>query len=143
MSIEATSAAGGAIIKIFGIPVLAGAVATALAFLFMWPKTMKEAFIRFTFSILFSGLAGPFVVFAVHSWWPALFDSAKEVAKLSGADPALGILFVGAPLLVISALPAWWIIGGLVRWFDKRKDQDLAQMAGDAAHAIKEVRSNI
>jgi hypothetical protein len=109
----------------------------------MWPKTLKEAFIRFTCAILASGLAGPFVVIAVHSWWPSLFGSAKELATVYGADPSLGILFVGAPLLVLTALPAWWLIGGLVLWFEKRNGKDLAEMAGDAADAIKRVRTNI
>lgn len=142
-SSAAAGAAGSALLKIFGFPIAAGAAATALAFLFMWPKTVKEAFVRFTCSILMSGLAGPFAVSAVHSWWPGLFSSAKELAALYGADPALGILFVGAPLLVITALPAWWILGGLVLWFEKRKGKDIAEIAGDAADAFNQVRTKL
>lgn len=139
MPIE-TTAVGGALIKIFGVPVLAGAAATALAFLFMWPQTMREAFIRFTCSIVSSGIVGPFVVIAVHSWWPSLFNSAKAVSALYGADPALGVLFVAAPIMVACGLPAWWVIGGFIRWFDKRRGQDLGEMAHDAATAVRDVR---
>jgi hypothetical protein len=140
MPIETTTAAGGALIKIFGVPVLAGAAATSLAFLFMWPKTLREAFARLLCTIAMSGIAGPFVVIAIHSWWPGLFESAKSVASLYGADPALGMLFVAAPLLVMAGLPAWWVIGGAVRWFDKRKDKDIGELAHDAAEIVKDVR---
>lgn len=139
MPIE-TTAAGGALIKIFGVPVLAGAAATALAFLFLWPATMREAFVRFTCSILSSGIVGPFAVIAVHSWWPGLFDSAKMVCAMYGADPALGVLMVATPLMVACGLPAWWIIGGLVLWFDKRKNKDIGEMVQDAAGIVKDVR---
>lgn len=140
MPIETTTAAGGALIKIFGVPVLAGAAATAFAFLFLWPKTLKEAFLRLSCTIATSGIGGPFLVIAVHSWWPSLFESAKAVTALYGADPALGVLFVAGPLLVVAGLPAWWVIGGLVRWLDRRKDKDLGELVQDAAGVVRDVR---
>lgn len=140
MPIETTTAAGGALIKIFGVPVLAGAAATAFAFLFLWPKTLKEAFLRLSCTIATSGIAGPFLVIAMHSWWPSLFDSAKAVSALYGADPALGVLFVAGPLLVVAGLPAWWVIGGLVRWLDRRKDKDLGELVQDAAAVVRDAR---
>lgn len=138
MSIETT--AGGALIKIFGVPVLAGAAATGLAFLFMWPKSLKEAAIRFACTLLASAIAGPFLVIAVHSWWPSLFASAGQMAALNGIPPEVGILFVSAPILVMAGLPAWWLLGALVLWFDRRRGKDLAEIAQDAAAAVKEVR---
>lgn len=140
MPIETTTAGGAALIKIFGVPVLAGAAATAFAFLFLWPKTLKEAFMRLMCTIATSGIAGPFLVIAFHSWWPSLFDSAKAVATLYGADPAIGVLFVAGPLMVAAGLPAWWLIGGLVRWLDRRKDKDLGEMAQDIAAVVRDVR---
>ncbi len=142
MAIE-TTAAGGALIKFFGIPVLAGAAATSLGFMFMWPKTKKEAFTRFFVSTLFSILFGPALVVAVRSWWPTLFDSAKDVASLYGSDPALGFLFIAAPLMVAAGLPAWWVLGATVRWLDKRKDKDIGELARDAAAIIKDVRGGL
>lgn len=139
MAIE-TTAAGGALIKIFGVPVLFGAAATALAFLFLWPRTIKEAFVRLTCTIFTSAIAGPFLVIATHAAWPGLFESARRVAVLYGADPSLGVLFVAAPILVTAGLPAWWVIGGFVRWFESRKHKDISQMAQDAAHAVRNVR---
>ncbi|WP_028100468.1 hypothetical protein [Pseudoduganella violaceinigra] len=138
MSIETT--AGGALIKIFGVPVLAGAAATGLAFLFMWPKSLKEAAIRFACTLIASAVAGPFLVIAVHSWWPSLFASAGQLAALNGLPPEMGVLFVAAPFLVLAGLPAWWILGGLVLWFERRSGKDLAEIAHDVAAAVKDVR---
>lgn len=142
MAIE-TTAAGGALIKLFGIPVLAGAAATSLGFMFMWPKNKKEAFTRFFVSTLSSILFGPALVVAVRSWWPTLFDNAKDVALLYDSDPALGFLFIAAPLMVAAGLPAWWVLGATVRWLDKRKDKDIGEIARDAAAVVKEVRGGM
>lgn len=139
MAIE-TTAGGAALIKIFGVPVLAGAAATALVFLFMWPKTLHEAFLRLACTIATSGIFGPFAVMALHSGWPSLFDSAKAVTILYGADPALGVLFVGGPVMVLAGLPAWWLIGGGIRWLERRRDKDLGELAHDAAEVVRDVR---
>jgi nicotinamidase-related amidase len=139
MAIE-TTAAGGALIKIFGVPVLAGAAATSLGFMFMWPTTIKEAFIRIICTILSSTILGPVLVIIVRSWFPGLFDSAKEVAVMYGSEPAFGFLFIAAPLMVMAGLPAWWVIGAVVRWFDVRKGKDIGEMAQDAAAIVHDVR---
>jgi hypothetical protein len=138
MSIE--TAAGGTLIKIFGVPVLAGAAATGLAFLFMWPKTLKEAAVRFVCTLVASAVAGPFLVIAVHSWWPSLFSSAGQVAGMYGLPVELGVIFISAPFLVLAGLPAWWVLGGLILWFDRRRDKDLGELAHDAAEAVRDVR---
>ncbi|WP_254679549.1 hypothetical protein [Janthinobacterium sp. HH106] len=109
----------------------------------MWPKTKKEAFTRFFVSTLFSILFGPALVVAVRSWWPTLFDSAKDVAALYGSDPAVGFLFIAAPLMVAAGLPAWWVLGATVRWLDKRKDKDIGELARDVAAAVKDVRGGL
>lgn len=139
-ALETTSAAAGGLIKIFGVPVLAGAAATALTFLFMWPRTRREAFVRFTCSIFTSAIFGPPLAIALHSWWPSLFESAAIVAKLNGADPAMGLLAVAGPLMVLAGLPAWWLLGGVVLWLERRQGRDIAEIAHDAAEAVKDVR---
>jgi hypothetical protein len=139
MTIE-TTAAGGVILKIFGVPLAAGAAATALAFLFMWPRTLREAAIRLASTILASSILGPLLVIAVHATWPALFQSAAAAAALYGVPPELGVVFVAAPFLVLAGLPAWWILGALVLWLDKRRGKDLAEIAQDAAQAVHDVR---
>lgn len=89
-----------------------------------------------------SSIFGPIAVMALHSWWPSLFDSSKAVASMYGADPALGMLFVAGPVMVLAGLPAWWLIGSLVRWLDKRRDKDIGEIVHDAAEVVKDARSS-
>lgn len=140
MPLETTTAAGAALFKIFGVPVVAGALAAALGYLLMWPKTRGEAFVRFLVSIISSIVLGPFVVVIMRSWWPHLFDSANDIAGMYGTDPALGFLFIAAPLMVIVGLPAWWVMGACVRWLDKRREKDIGELAVDAAAIVKAAR---
>ncbi|MGK5017712.1 hypothetical protein [Janthinobacterium sp. HLS12-2] len=109
----------------------------------MWPKSAKEAFVRFFVTILFSALMGPALVVVVRNWMPGLFDSARAVAVLYGSDPALGFLFIAAPLMVAAGLPAWWVLGATVRWFEKRRDKDIGELARDAAAVVKDVRGGL
>lgn len=139
MALE-TTAASGALIKFFGLPVLTGAIATSLGFMFMWPRTKKEAFVRFSTTILFSTVCGPALAVMIRNSCPELFDAAKEVAVLYGLDPTFGILFIAAPLMVMGGLPAWYILGGLVRWFERRRNKDIGEMATDAARLVHRVR---
>ena len=140
MAIETTAAGGSALVKFFGAAVIAGAVASAFAFMFMWPRTLVEAAIRLASTLLASFIMGPVLVIAVHSWNPGMFASARAVAAMYGAVPDLGFLFIAAPLMVIAGLPAWWVIGWVVRWMDQRRDKDIGQVALDAAGAVKKVR---
>lgn len=135
--------AGGAVaIKFFGVTVIAGAAATALGFLFLWPKTIREAFVRFACAIFSSFTLGPLLAFAARSQWPGVFESAQQVGKLYG-DPAAGLLIAAAPFLALSALPAWWLFGWLYRWLDARRDKDIGQIAHEIAAEAKEVKEAI
>ena len=143
MPVETTAAAGGALIKIFGVPVLAGIIATSIGFIFMWPKSIKEGFFRIVCTISTSTIFGPALVIALRSWWPNLFEAAKEIALLYGTEPAFGFLFIAAPLMVIAGLPAWWLIGGVFRWLDNRKEKDIGELMSDAANAVKTMRGTL
>lgn len=127
-----TFGAGAALMKYFGAQILIGVAATALAFLVMPPKTKGEFFTRMICTLLASYIFGPILVAVVHSWYPAIFESAQAVAVLNGQEPSFGVLYVSTPLQVVAGLPAWWVIGALLRWFDKRKDADLGQLISDA-----------
>lgn len=72
---------------------------------------MKEGFARLFCTIVASSVFGPILVVYLHSNRPELFESAQVVAGLYQLEPAVGLLFVSAPLLVIAGLPAWWLIG--------------------------------
>lgn len=124
-----TAAAGGALLKYFGLHVSAGALAAALGFLVLWPRSMKEGFARLFCTIVASSVFGPVLVVNMHFSRPELFASADQVAALYGLDPALGLLFIAAPLLVIAGLPAWWLIGALLRLFERDSDSWLGMFA--------------
>lgn len=143
MAVETTAATGAvvkALIKIFGVPVVTSVVATSLGFMFMWPKTPREAFVRIACTILFSTIFGPILVIALRTAWPALFDAARDVAVFYGTDPAFSYLFIGAPVFVCAGLPAWWVVGAVVRWFDKRRNKDIGELATDAVQVFQQVR---
>jgi hypothetical protein len=127
-----TVGASTALIKYFGAQILIGVGATSLAFLVMPPKSKGEFFGRMICTLLASYIFGPVLVAVVHSWYPAIFDSAQAVAALNGQDPAFGVLYVSTPLQVVAGIPAWWVIGALVRWFDKRRDADLGELVNEA-----------
>jgi len=136
-----SSAASIALAKYFGSQLIIGAIATALAFIVLPPKTKAEFFGRMLCTLLASYLFGPILVAAAHSWFPGLFDSASAVAALNGQDTSFGVLYVSAPLQVIAGMPAWWIIGAFIRWFDKRRGEDIGDLFTDARRVIWPGRS--
>lgn len=134
------AAAGGALLTLFCVPVLASVAASSLGFMFLWPRTLKEAFIRIACTILASTIMGPALVVVLRSWWPGLFEAARDIALLYGTDPAFGFLFLAAPLMVLAGLPAWWVIGACVRWLERRNGKDIGELVRDVAELVKEVR---
>jgi hypothetical protein len=139
--ISTTSAGGIALVKLFGGTAIAASAAVTLGFLFLWPKSLKEAVLRIVCTLICSTFFGPFCVIAVHSWWPSLFASATTVVAAAGAPPLLGLLFVAAPVLVLAGLPAWWVVGATVRWFEKRREQDLGQLVAEARAVLYPTKS--
>lgn len=131
------------LLKLAAVPFAAGLAATGLGFLFLWPKSGREAAARFVCTLLACAVAGPFLAIAAYCWWPALFASAGQAAALAGGPAALGVLLVAAPFLVLAGLPAWWILGALVLWFDRRRSKDIAEIAHDAAEAVRQVRETL
>ncbi len=115
---ETTTAVSGALVKWFGFHVSAGALAAAMGFLILWPRSIHEGFARLFITIVASSVFGPMLVVHIHSSRPEWFASARTVAEMYNLEPALGLLFVASPLLVMAGLPAWWLIGALVRFFE-------------------------
>ncbi len=126
---DTTTAVSGALVKYFGLHVSAGALAAALGFLVLWPRSIQEGFARLFITIVASSIFGPMLVVHIHSARPELFESAQAVAQMYNLDPALGLLFVASPLLVIAGLPAWWLIGAVLRFFERDGDSWLGSLA--------------
>lgn len=129
---------------LLGVVVVGAATSLAgvgLTFLFRWPMTRREAAVRIICSLAASIVLGPSFVFALHSFWPTLFESARNLAVQSGIQPWTGVLAIACPIMAAVALPAWWVIGALVRWLDRRQDKDIGELASDAAELVKRVRA--
>jgi len=115
-----TGAAGALLLKAYGVKVLAGALAAGLMFAVLWPRTAREGVARIACTIAGSMLGGEPALALVRSsaaWYPQGLQSDM-------------LVFVGA------GLPAWWLLGALARWFDRRRDQDLGELARDAKRDI-------
>jgi hypothetical protein len=130
------------IFNIAAVPVAAGLAATGLGFLFLWPKSAREAASRFVCTLLVCAVAGPCLAIAAYCWWPALFASAGQAAAMAGGPAELGVL-PAAPFLVVAGLPAWWLLGALILWFDRRRSKDIGEIAHDAAAVVRSVRETL
>jgi hypothetical protein len=130
-------------LKLAAVPFAAGLAATGLGFLFLWPKSGREAAARFACTLLACAVVGPCLAVAAYCWWPALFASAGQAAAMAGGPAVLGVLLVAAPFLVLAGLPAWWLLGALLLWFERRRSKDIAEIAHDAAQAVRQVRDTL
>lgn len=123
---EPTSSVAGlsaVALKAGGIKALAGAIAVGLMFAVSWPKTRREGVARIVCTLAGSMLAGkPLLAYvAAHfPWYPV-----EEGDML---------------VFVVAGLPAWWLLGGLARWLDKRRNKDLGQMLTDFFATLRKIR---
>jgi len=132
MSAEAGAAAGTALIKYIGLPVIVGAIAAALGFLILPPKTHKEFVARLVVTIICSALFGPWLYFWAASTGIGSAVTALAVSEMTELAPAYVKMMLSTPCLVLGGLPGWWLLGALVRWLDKRKDKDIGELYTDA-----------
>lgn len=115
-----TGAAGVYLLKVYGLKLMAGTLAAALMFAVLWPRTAREGVSRIACTLAGSMLGGEPLLAIVRTslaWWP----EGQEAAML---------VYVGA------GLPAWWVLGAIARWLDKRRDRDIAELAADARRDI-------
>lgn len=133
-----TGAGGAALIKWIGVPVVAGALASALTFVFLPPKSHREFMARMFVTFLSSFMIGPIAYFTFMSYFPGVLDLAvKELTGVAGLDPASVKLSLSAPFLITGGLPGWYVLGWAFRWAEKRKNKDLAEVVRDAREDFK------
>lgn len=131
------SIGGAAAAKAIGGILAIGVVASALGFLVLLPRTVKEAACRALATMAGSALVGPFLVAAAFYKWPEVFASGAQLATHFGLEPWFGYFAIAAPLLAMAGLPFWWILGALVLWFEKRKAKDIGELAADAGADVR------
>lgn len=128
MSVE-TGVAGSALIKWVGAPVLLGALAAALGFLVLPPRTRAELMARLVVTIGCSAIFGPLLFFWFLSEFPEVLT---ETMRLAAFEEMYIWLMLSAPFLVLGGLPGWWVLGAALRWIDKRRGKDLGEIVSDA-----------
>jgi hypothetical protein len=101
---------GIALSKLF--PAAFGIAGAVLVFLFYWPKTPKEGFVR-----LFS--AGV----CSHFFGDA---AVRAIARLLGEYVVVDEIRTGVYLAVGGI--GFFIVGAIVRWFSKRTDKDIQDL---------------
>lgn len=136
---EPTASTGTAVVifKYLGVPVTAAALGTALGFIVLWPRTKAEGFARFFAALLSSFTFGPAVAVAVYMHSPEFYRAAANIALLANIPQEVGILAAAAPFLVLAALPAWWVLGWVVLFLDRRRHKDLGGIVRDIREVVK------
>ncbi len=81
---------------------------------------------------------GPAVLVALFKVAPWVFDACFDVFAKFGAGP-LGYLWLVAVVLLLSALPGWWLVGALVREVAGWDGKSLAEIAKDVKGELDKV----
>ena len=101
---------------------LAGAIAVALGFLVLWPKTAREGVSRIASTLAGSILGGkPLLAYVTthYTWYPAV-DGEMLV-------------------YVVAGLPAWWVLGVGVRSFNRYRGKDARAVIADFAEMRRKI----
>lgn len=106
------AAAGAAGLKILASPGVVGVLGGAVGFLFLWPKNRKEGFSR----IVVSGMSS-------HFFGDAALRTIVNFAPWIPSEE------IRAGAYLIAALPAWWILGAVIKYLNR--GQDIKEIAGD------------
>lgn len=112
---DPTTAGGfglAALVKSYGIKVLAGVLGAALLYAVLWPRTALEGVARMALAIAGSALWGDVALALVRyyaAWWPPGHAGEMPVYAAAGA-------------------PAWWVLGMVARALDKRRNKDAVQV---------------
>lgn len=104
---------------------LAAFAAAITGFFFVKPRTLYEAGMRLVVTLIFSFVFGPLLVVAAHHYLPWAFESARLYS------PNLGDMYLTGPIYVFAGLPAWWILGWVIRSLEKRKDADIKDIIAE------------
>lgn len=113
----AAGAAGLKILKILASPGVVGVLGGAVGFLFLWPKSRKEGFSR----IAISGMSS-------HFFGDAVLRTIVNFAPWIPKDE------IQAGAYLIAALPAWWILGAVIKYLNR--GQDIKEIAGDVKEML-------
>lgn len=126
MSMEA-GAAGA--VKIWGLPAMGAAVAAALLFMFLPPRSPREWMVRLSCTLFGSFLFGPLAFVTLAHLAPWIVTGAPTLAASLHVPEWYAQMMLAAPCYVFAGLPTWYVTGGLVRLLERNKHKDAGQMA--------------
>lgn len=92
------------LIKVYGLAALMGLIVTCLGYMVMPPQTKKEWFYRLFSSVSMSIIIG----LPVYEYLSLNYEFVSQVPRLEGL------------VYFIVGLPAWWLLGGVFLWLEKR-----------------------
>ena len=73
-----------------------------------------------------------------HMAW--VFDAAGSLATRAAMPERMGGASVMWSVLLLAALPGWWLVGAVMRRFASWRDKDLEGIAKDVAEALNAAR---
>lgn len=148
-----SGAAGLAVFKFFGIPLVAATLGATLAFMMMPPQSPKEWFHRLFCTFLCSLTLGPLLFFAFASTdigGAIVITAVREVAGTAIRIPFASLLIVvdsayvklvlASPFLMFGGLPGWYVLGWVIRALERRKGKDLVEVAQEIGRANRRLR---
>lgn len=117
------AAGAGAALKVAAAHGAFAALAALLGLMIMPPRTTREFVVRTVSTVICSFAFGPAVAAAVLTWFPTLAQSLAWLAHNGGSDDELlAKLYVLGPCSLLAGLPAWWVLGGYMRWMARIKE---------------------
>ncbi len=85
---------------------------------------------RLSAGLLCSFTLGPFLAFKFMEIQPGFLQFWLRL--LGEGNALLAYLMAAAPFLALTALPGFWIVAALMRWFQKREGKDIGELVADA-----------
>lgn len=81
---------------------------------------------------------GPCILVAIYKLAPWVFDAVWDVGAMFGGGP-LGLIWLAGIVLLLSALPGWWLVGALVREVASWDGKTIAEIAQDIRSDAEQV----
>lgn len=84
--------------------------------------------------LLCSFALGPFAAFKFIDWQPGFLQFWLQI--VGPENMLMAYLMAATPFLALTALPGFWLVAALMRWFQAREGKDIAELARDAAAEV-------
>lgn len=142
-----SGAAGVAALKFIGIPLTFASIGAALAYLLMPPQSSREWVTRLSVTFLGSLFVGPLLFFWFASTDIGASIVTTAVQELSGVrigallvDSSYVKLTLAAPFFMFGGLPSWYLLGWVMRWMERRKGKDAADIVSEIGRHYRRFR---